>query len=296
MLPEVQRFDKWLRRRHPHTTTRRHYLNDLKLFFSWADKPPNTITLHDIDDYVEHCYQLGHAATTINRRLATLRTFYWFLDVDSDGAASNPVIPRRHYVPKGERLPRDIEDKDIAQLLGVIEFPRDRAMVLLMLRCGLRVQEVHRLSLGDLYLQTTGGSLPRLWLNGKRGSQRIAYLSHQARASLETWLAVRPEVQTQAVFVSRLGRRISVRTIQERLTHYCRQVGLRVSCHQLRHTFGRHLVEARMPITSIQKLLGHKSVRTTQLYLHISDPQVQADYDAAMAQSSRHLSAEGGAA
>ena len=190
----------------------------------------------------------------------------------------------------------DIEDKDIAQLLGVIEFPRDRAMVLLMLRCGLRVQEVHRLSLGDLYLQTTGGSLPRLWLNGKRGSQRIAYLSHQARASLETWLAVRPEVQTQAVFVSRLGRRISVRTIQERLTHYCRQVDLRVSCHQLRHTFGRHLVEARMPITSIQKLLGHKSVRTTQLYLHISDPQVQADYDAAMAQSSRHLSAEGGAA
>jgi integrase/recombinase XerC len=162
--------------------------------------------------------------------------------------------------------------------------------------CGLRVQEVHRLSLSDLYLQPTPGSLPRLWLHGKRGAQRVVYLSHQALAALQRWLAVRPDAKTDAVFLSRLGRRISVRTIQDRLTRYSRAAGVPVSCHRLRHTFGRHLVEARMPIPSIQKLLGHKSVRTTQIYLHISDPQVQADYDAAMGPSPWRESAEGGAA
>jgi site-specific recombinase XerC len=204
------------------------------------------------------------------------------------------VIPRRHFIPQAERLPRDVEDADVEQLLAVIESTRDRAMVLLMLRCGLRVQEVRNLSLTDLYLDPTPGNLPRLWLNGKRGSQRVVYLSRQAQTALENWLAVRPEVDSQAVFLSRLRRRISVRTIQDRLTRYCRQIGLHISCHQLRHTFGRHLVEARTPITSIQKLLGHKSVRTTQIYLHITDPQVQADYDAATAQSLQHLSTKGG--
>jgi site-specific recombinase XerC len=295
MLSEITRFHKWLKRKRPHTSTHWHYTNDLKLFFAWADKPPDAITLRDIDRYVDHCHQLGHAVSTINRRLTALRTFYWFLDIESDDAPPNPVIPRRHFIPQGERLPRDVEDADLECLLAVIESARDRAMVLLMLRCGLRVGEVHRLSLSDLYLQPTAGSLPRLWLTGKRGAQRVVYLSHQALAALENWLAVRPEVESQAVFVSRLRRRISVRTIQDRLTRYCRRAGVVLSCHRLRHTFGRHLVEARMPITSIQRLLGHKSVRTTQIYLHISDPQVQADYDAAMEQFGLRFSAQGGA-
>ena len=121
MLLEVRKFDKWLRRKHPQTTTRKHYLNDLKLFFAWADKPPDAITLRDIDRYVDHCHQLGHAVSTINRRLTALRTFYWFLDIESDDAPPNPVIPRRHFIPQGERLPRDVEDADLEQLLSVIE-------------------------------------------------------------------------------------------------------------------------------------------------------------------------------
>jgi site-specific recombinase XerC len=293
MVPEVEQFDKWLRRKNPHVTTRVHYLNDLKLFFAWAGKSPEHITLRDVDRYIEHCHQLGHAVATINRRLAALRTFYSFLDLERSDAPPNPVLPKRHFIPLGERLPRDVEDADLGRLLAVIHSPRDRAVVLLMLRCGLRVQEVHRLSMSDLYLQPTPGSLPRLWLRGKNGSQRVAYLSHQALAALQNWLAVRPPVAEQAVFLSRLRRRLSVRQIQDRLARYCRQAGVQLSCHRLRHTFGRHLVEARMPLTSIQKLFGHKRLRTTQLYLHISDPQVQADYEAAMEQLAQCLPPEG---
>jgi len=155
------------------------------------------------------------------------------------------------------------------------------------------VGEVRNLSLGDLYLQPTPGSLPRLWLRGKNGSQRVAYLSSQALAALQKWLAVRPDVQDSALFLNRFGHRLTVTGIQGRLAHYCHQADVWITCHQLRHTFARHLVEAGMPVTSIQRLLGHVRLRTTELYLHISDRQVQADYEAAMAQVSQRLAAEG---
>ena len=139
MLPEVASFSNSLRRRNPRTSTALHYANDLELFFAWADKPPTSVTLRDIDRYIEACQERGHASTTINRRLASIRSFYTFLDFETDGDLVNPVIPSRHTITIGRRLPRDVEDADIAQLFRVIRTPRDRAMYLLMLRCGLRV-------------------------------------------------------------------------------------------------------------------------------------------------------------
>jgi site-specific recombinase XerD len=294
MLPEVNRFSKWLRRRSPHAVTHVHYSNDLKLFFTWAGKSPSDVTLHDVDAYIEHCQQLGHAIATVNRRLAAIRSFYHFLALDTDAAPSNPVLPGRHFIPQGRRLPRDAEDADVERLFAVITSARDRAMFLLMLRCGLRVGEVRNLSMGDLYLQPSPGSLPRLWVRGKNGSQRVAYLSSQALEALEEWLAICPNVEDQAVFLNRFGRRLTVTAIQLRIAHYCHQAGVWITCHQLRHTFGRHLVEAGMPVTTIRRLLGHKRLRTTQLYVHVSDRQIQADYEAAIEQVSQRLFLKGG--
>ena len=101
MLPEVDRFGKWLRRKNPPATTHRHYANDLKLFFAWAGKPPGAITLLDMDAYIEHCQGLGHAVATINRRLAALSSFYQFLALEADDAPPNPILPRRHFIRQG---------------------------------------------------------------------------------------------------------------------------------------------------------------------------------------------------
>ena len=185
MLSEILRFNKWLRRKAPGTSTHIHYTSDLKLFFAWAGKPPSSITMTDIDTFIEHCLEISHTTATINRRLAALRSFYLFLTICSDDAPPNPVLPKRHFIRQGRRLPRDVEDDDLISLFAVIKQARDRAMFLLMLRCGLRVGEVRNLSLGDLFLPPVPGSLPRLWLRGKNGSQRVAYLSPQALAVLE---------------------------------------------------------------------------------------------------------------
>jgi site-specific recombinase XerC len=200
------------------------------------------------------------------------------------------VRPRRHFIHQGKRLPRDVSDGDLARLFAVIDSLRDRAMFLLMLRCGLRVGEVRNLSMGDLYLYSVSGNLPRLWLHGKGDKERVVYLSSQAMTALEAWLEIRPNGKEQATFVNRSGKRLTVTGIQLQLAMYCQRAGIWVTCHQLRHTFGRHLVEARVPVTTIQRLLGHARIRTTETYLHISDQQVQADYEAAMEQIMERLS------
>jgi site-specific recombinase XerD len=295
MLPEIVQFNKWLRRKRPHTSTHVHYTSDPKLFFSWAGKPPDLITLLDIDRYIERCQQLGHAIATVNRRLYAISAFYEFLQFERDDAPPNPVKPKRHIIQQGQRLPRDVQDADIEQLFAVIHDRRDRAMFLLMLRCGLRIGEIRDLSMRDLYLKPSPGSLPRLWVHGKRDAQRVVYLSRQTLDALNAWLEVRPRVASQAVFLNRSKRRFSVTGIQLRLGHYCQEAGIWITSHQLRHTFGRHMTDAGMPITSIQKLLGHKRLRTTQIYTHISDPKLRNDYEAAIAQVDRRLSLDGGA-
>jgi len=289
MLSELVTFRNWLRRRSPHASTHRHYIYDLVRFFDWCDKPPNAVSVRDVDAFVLHCQAQGHAVATVNRRLAALRAFYAFLDLVSDSAPDQPVIPRRHFIYQGRCLPRDLQDQDIARLFSVIGDPRDRAMFLLMLRCGLRVGEVHALSLPDLFLVPRPGFLPRLWVTSKGAHQRVVYLSPQSLAALQLWLSHRPDIADPAVFLSRRGRRISVRTIQARLAAYSHLSDVSASCHQLRHTFARHMVEAGMPVTSIQRLLGHARIRTTQVYLHISDGQLQADYQEAMETVSHRL-------
>lgn len=294
MLPEITEFQQWLRRRSPHASTHIHYTNDLELFFAWRDKSPQEVTPGDIDAFIERCQSQGHAIATVNWRLMALRTFYEFLAVVKDNAPSNPVRAKRHYIRHGRQLPRDVEDKIVEQLFAVIAAPRDRAMFLLMLRCGLRVGEVRALNLNDCYLQPAPGQLPRLWLHGKGGAERVVYLSAQALVALEAWLAVRPKAASPAIFLNRFGQRFSVTGIQLCLAAYCRQTGVWLTCHQLRHTFARHLVEAGVPVTTIQRLLGHVRLRTTETYLHISDGQAQADYQAAMTVLTERLSLGGG--
>lgn len=260
MFPEINRFHKWLRCRNPYTSTHIHYTSDVKLFFAWVGKPPASITLHDVDDYVAHCRHLGHAPATVNRRLAALRAFYRFLSIDSDEAPPNPVLHRRHAIRKGRRLPRDASDADLDRLFAVIASPRDRAMFSIMLHCGLRVCEVHRLSVADLCLAPIDSLPPSLRVHGKGNAWRTVYLSPEALAAVREWMAVRPAGDDAALFTGRAGSRLSVEGIQARLAHYCQQAGIWITCHQLRHSFGRRMVEAGMPVTSIQHLLGHLSI------------------------------------
>lgn len=278
MLNEIDKFVNWLRRRNPHARTWRDYGYDLKQFVAVVgDQPPEAVTFRDVDRFVNRQAAQGFKPTTINRRLAAIMSLYTFLTDDNPQLVC-PALPHRHGLKEPRHLPRPVQQQDVRKFFAVIDDVRDRAMFILMLRCGLRISEVAHLKLTDLYLDET---LPRLVVNGKGSKERSVYLSPQAQRGLQVYLAQRPPVASDFVFVSYLADGLSTTAIHKRLMRYRAQADISLTAHQLRHTFANDLLNAAVPVTSIQKLLGHAWLETTQIYVAANDQQVQADIEAA---------------
>lgn len=277
MQAELAPFSNWLTCQYPNSSARKHYLSDLTLFFSWTGKPPSEISPQDIDRYICHCLEKSLSPLTINRRLSSLRLFYYFLRIIREEPLDCPV-QKRHFLHKPHPLPHDASEEQIIALFSVITYKRDTAMFTLMLECGLRVGEVCALSLDDVLFDDP----PRLKIHGKGDRQRMVYLPPPSISIITDWLTSRPVTNDRAVFISQRGKRLSVNGIQFILKEYCQKSGVQVTCHQFRHAFGRRMAEASMPITSLQKLLGHRSPRTSQRYANLSNPTLQSEYDRAI--------------
>ena len=153
-------------------------------------------------------------------------------------------VKRGYALRLSRPLPRHLRDEEVGRLLKVIHDRRDRALFMLMLRCGLRVEEVARLKLAALDLRRSQVFVH----SGKGAKDRVVYLSDDAYEALDQYLRVRPASRVKEVFLVDKGRcrgqAISVRGIQKRLEHYARQAKLKVSCHQLRHTMATQLLNA----------------------------------------------------
>ena len=283
MKTELAKFKRYLENRYPDRSTTKHYMSDLTIFSQFVGhKTPHEISAKQIDEFVQTQSEQGLKAATINRRLSAISSFYEFLigEAEADGL-QNPVSWKRHSVRPGRHLPRDVSDETVNQLLAVVEHTRDRAMFELMLRAGLRVGEVIGLQLNDLQpVDATG--LARLRVCGKGDKDRIAWLTTETLSHLERWLQERPEPDSPYLFLNQRGRPLSVAGVQYRLKQYCQQTGVKFTCHQLRHTFARRLVEHGMPVESLAKLLGHTDLQTTQRYIDGADPTVRDDFRQAM--------------
>jgi site-specific recombinase XerD len=279
MLVEIERFVNWQRRRNPDARTWRDYGYDLKQFVAIVgDVEPGSVTFQDIDRFVVAQAERGHKPCTINRRLAAITSLYTFLS-DEDPNLICPVLPHRHGLQEPQRLPRPVQEDDLHAFFAVIDDARDRAMFVLMLRCGLRISEVAHLQLADLYLAE---NLPRLVAHGKDSKERSVYLSPQAERTLRAYLAERPLAASNYVFLSYQLDGMSTTAIHKRLMRYREQSGVYLTAHRLRHTFANDLVSADVPVTSIQKLLGHSWLDTTQTYIAANDRRVQTDFYAAI--------------
>lgn len=283
MEKEIGAFERYLRRRYPGSSTTKHYISDLRIFRRLIQKPWHEVTRLDIDRFVEDQLARGLSATTVNRRLACLHHFFEFaIDECGDDNQANPLVWRWHRVKEGKALPRDVKDADVERLFACIRHSRDRLMFRLMSEVGLRVGEVARLQVSDLVRGRQAGEGARLRVRGKGQKERVVPLTVDLVQQWDEWLAQRPQVVTGAVFVTRRRQGITVRGIQERLSHYGHQAGVQFTCHQLRHTFGRRMAEMEMPLPSLSKVMGHAQVTTTQVYIAGAAMDVRADYEAAM--------------
>lgn len=266
---QIDSFEKYWRRRKPGSSTALYYASDIRIFFKWAEgQSPEAITVHDVDDFIGWQQNLGRAQATIRRRLIALCMFYDYLAYICEEGVANPVITQRHYIDQGHRLPRDIRQNEIEKLFTAIgDHLRDRTIFTLMLHTGMRVGEIVNLRFADVYLSENRP--PHLHVFGKGQRERVVYLSATATLLLNEYLSERPAQTEEKVFLNRRGKPITITGIQLQLAKYC---------HQLRHSFACRMIAADVPVTSVQKMLGHTSIRTTQLYVNVADRQVEQDY------------------
>jgi integrase/recombinase XerC len=228
----------------------------------------------------------GYASTTIARKLASMRSFYAFCQREG-WVRSNPAKPLRSP-RRSRKLPKFLTGDEIGRLLAAPRPQaagglRDRAILELMYSSGVRVQELVNLDDADLDLRNA-----TIRVRGKGRRERLGIVGGHARTALREWLAARPRPTAaarggQPLFTNKLGGRLSVRGVARLLEKHLATAGLtgRASPHTLRHSFATHLLDAGADIRSVQELLGHKSLVTTQIYTHVTTSRLLEAFDKA---------------
>ncbi len=270
-----------MKRRNCAPNTVKNYLNMIKHFVIWMDVPVEEVTHTTVSRYIDYLMKKRLAPKTVNCHLDGIRQFYHYLKEEEGMAITNPI--RKNHMQKMSRpLPRHLRDEQVEIFFKAVNGIRDRAMFVLMLRCGLRVEEIANLAIGaiDVNRRTI------LVEDGKGAKDRIVYMSNDALHALAAYLRVRPASRARKIFLVEkgtcTGQSISIRGIQKRMEYYARKAKVRVSCHHLRHTMATQMLNADADLSTIQDLLGHSSVKTTQRYCRISNLKVQRDYFNAM--------------
>ena len=256
-------------------------MGSLRHFVLWLDVPIEEVTQSKISQYIDFLLRRRLKPKTINCHLQRIRDFYHYLKEEEQVALINPI--RKGYsLRMSKPLPKFLRDEEIYVFFKSLKSYRDRAMFMLMLRCGMRVEEVANLTLSVIDLNRR-----RIVIrDAKWGKDRIVYVSNDCIQALLDYLKVRPASRVRKVFLvekgSYSGNPLSTRGIQKRMEYYAQKTGLKVSCHHLRHTMATQMLNADAELVTIQDLLGHSWITTTQRYCRVSNLRVQRDYYKAM--------------
>jgi integrase/recombinase XerC/integrase/recombinase XerD len=259
---------------------------DLGQFVSWAGERGLSIgdvRHRDVRRYGAGLSAAGASAATVARKLAAIRGLFSFL-VRTERAAHNPAdlvsSPKR-----AEKLPRVLSAEQMRALLEKIPARtplelRDRAMLELAYSCGLRCEEIVNLDLGAVDFESE-----QLRVLGKGSKERLLPIGEPARRAVERYLARgRPALtaapQEPALFISKSGRRLSNSDVTRRLGLWTREAAMAagISPHALRHSFATHLLEGGADLRTIQELLGHSSISTTQVYTRVDAARLRDAY------------------
>ncbi len=264
--------------------TRTAYGHDLAAFLDHLERRRVTacaaVQARDVISFLEALQQRGLSARSRARMFAAVRGFFAFLLREQVLTAD----PSRdlHLARLGQRLPRSLGAEDVAQLLaqvpaGSLE-QRDAAMIELVYATGLRVSEVVSLKVSQVNLEAG-----YLTVVGKGSKERAVPIGSFARQRLLDYLGdARPKILagrlSPYLFVNRAGRRLSRQGFWKRLRLAVRRAGIagKVSPHTLRHAFATHLVERGADLRSVQMLLGHADISTTQVYTHVARDHLRA--------------------
>ncbi len=294
--------DEDLTRRDTAVRTKRAYKADLGQFADWAgerDLAPAGIRVADLRRYIAALSMQGAAPSTSARKLAALRALFRSQQEHGQVAQSPAQLVSAPRRPR--KLPRVLKAREAASLLqaiptsGALEL-RDRAMFELAYSCGLRAEELVSLRPADLdhdaeQLRVQGkGRKTRVVPVGEPAQQAVSDYLQRGRAELvarsvasDMRVSARLPADERALFLSKTGRRLSTSDVRRRLRGWAQRAGIEsatgaVSPHALRHSFATHLLDGGADLRSIQELLGHASVSSTQIYTRVESAKLKSAY------------------
>jgi len=235
-----------------------------------------------VRSYLTVMHSRGYTKATVARKLAALRSFYKYL-VRTGAMESSPVSVVR--TPRQEkRLPKYLDVEQVGALLAApnaatLTGARDRAVLETIYSAGLRVSELVSLNLEDL-----DEFAEALRVRGKGKKERIVPLGSKAVEAVRAYVQMRSAgavAKRGALFVNKYGKRLSARSIRRAIGRYARMAGIpmHVSPHALRHSFATHMLNAGADLRSVQEMLGHASLSTTQIYTHLTTKRLKEIYD-----------------
>ena len=288
-VPILVEYEKYLTSiRQLATPTIRNYLNDLAAFMRYQAEERSLDTVNSPDrrqlrSYLAFLANNGYEKASISRKLTALRTFFgWMQETgkvtlnDTDMVVAPRQSKKLPYVVSEAEIERLLMAPDISTRLGL----RDRALLELIYASGMRVSEINSLNIADVDLKSR-----ECRVFGKGAKQRIVLLGETAAQWIKQYLsASRPKLATRrsqdALYLNKLGGRLSTRSIQEIVKRNALKSGLdaKFHTHILRHSFATHLLNGGADLRVVQDLLGHESPSTTQIYTHVSAEQARKVY------------------
>ncbi|MDA9145971.1 site-specific tyrosine recombinase XerD [Gammaproteobacteria bacterium] len=249
------------------------YRNDIKSFLLWIDKNsfnPLSINDSDANNYISKLFRDGLKSSSVNRKISSIKSFYTFLQKKKI-IMKSPIADI--VMPKQEKyLPVSMSEEEVERLLNSpdlnIEIERrDKAIIELLYATGMRISELTNLKLTDIDINRSV-----LKVFGKGSKERLVPFGEKAAESISLYLKDRKDLKSKEIFLSNRGTKISRGAFWQRIKIYIKRENLKISIspHTLRHAFATHLLNRGADLRSVQILLGHSDLSTTQIYTHIA--------------------------
>ena len=249
------------------------YKNDILSFFEWCEEEQLNrlkITSLNLNNYIANLFSTGLKSSTINRKISSIKHFYLFLlkkKVIKNSPANEITTPKQE-----KYLPTSMSEDEVESLLGSPKSSikierRDKAMIEILYATGMRISELVNLKLTDIDFNRSV-----LKVFGKGSKERLVPYGEKAAEALSIYLEDRKQLDSKDVFLSNRGTKITRGAFWQRLKIYIRRENLKssISPHTLRHAFATHLLNRGADLRSVQILLGHSDLSTTQIYTHIA--------------------------
>lgn len=255
------------------------YINDLYYFYLFVKKDLDLVKEEDIRDYLEYLNLKKDKSTSVSRKISTFKSFYKFLYLNEYIDKKEYPLSKISYPKTEKKLPKFIYYNDLLEIINESskgkEGLRDRLIIEMLYATGVRVSELVNIKINDIDFNNR-----RIIVCGKGNKERIVYYGEYAMKVLNDYLRGRENINNQYLFLNNRGEKLTDRGVRYIIDNIMKNLSVKthVTPHVLRHTFATDMLNNGCDIKVVQELLGHSSLKTTEVYTHVTNDRLKEVY------------------